>query len=62
VSSLYDAIQQIQLKANFSKSLADRDLDVVYLSALNLSTAVIDCLATAIHGISSKKRGMNIVY
>jgi hypothetical protein len=49
------------LKPNFSKSLADRDLDVVYLSALNLSTAVIDCLANAIHGISSKKRGIPIV-
>jgi hypothetical protein len=62
VSSLYDAIQQIQLKANFWKSLADRDLDAIYLSALNLSTAVIDCLATTIHGISSKKQGMTITY
>jgi len=62
VSSLYDAIQQIQLKTNFSKSLADRDLDVVYVSALNLATAVINCLATAIHGLSSKKRGIPIVY
>jgi hypothetical protein len=59
VSCLYDAMQHIQIKANFSKHLADQDLYPVYLSALKLSATIIECLAVAISSISSKKRGIH---
>jgi len=58
LSCLYDAIRQIQLKAGFSKNLPHGDLQAVHLSALTLSSAIIDCLTTAILSISSRKRGI----
>jgi hypothetical protein len=58
VSCVYDAMQQIQLKGNFSKNLPDGDLKAVYLSALHLSAATLDCLTIAILSISSRKRGI----
>jgi len=58
VSCLYSAMRHIQIKADFSKNLGDGDLHAVFLSALTLSATIIDCLAIAISGISSKRRGI----
>ena len=54
MTDLADAIQRIQLKEDMSTILSAEKLDDIECAAINLSAAVMDCLAIAIICASKK--------
>jgi hypothetical protein len=57
VAYLSMAIQTIQLPAELSKVLREDRLDPVSCAALNLTAAIMDCLAVSIRCIADKSAG-----
>ena len=62
VTYLSMAIQTIQLPEDLSNVLRDDQLDHVSCASLNLTAAIMDCLAVSIGCIANKSAGPFLVF